>query len=72
MPARGALCTVHLRLCLCAPRECLCGLAVGFMVFNSFGKGVEYNNEGTDFVNIILQTARTLTERWNPVVGMLR
>jgi hypothetical protein len=42
------------------------------MVFTSFGNGVQYGSEGADFVSVIQQTAVTLTERWSPVVGMLR
>ena len=49
---------------------------VGFMVFGSFGNGVEYAPEGTidmaHYKSIIIQTAHSLAVRYNPVVGMTR
>ena len=44
---------------------------VGFMVFCSFGNGHRLTRDES-YKAVILQTARTLTTRYNPVVGCIR
>jgi len=44
---------------------------LGFMVFNSYGQGYRLHpNE--KYKNVILQTAKTLTSRFNPTVGCIK
>ncbi|HSQ76489.1 MAG TPA: glycoside hydrolase family 88 protein [Bacteroidota bacterium] len=44
---------------------------VGFMVFCSYGNGYRLTRDES-YKAVILQTARTLTTRYNPVVGCIR
>jgi unsaturated chondroitin disaccharide hydrolase len=49
---------------------------VGFMVYDSFGKGLEYDTLPTttvaDYEKVIIQTAHSLAVRYSPVVKMTR
>ena len=46
---------------------------VGFMVYNSFGKGLELGDlnqyEKDDYVKVVLNTAHSLATRFSPTVG---
>jgi unsaturated chondroitin disaccharide hydrolase len=44
---------------------------VGFIIFNSFGKGYEFTNNES-YKPIILQAARSLMTRYNPKVGCIK
>ncbi|HAP35629.1 MAG TPA: glucuronyl hydrolase, partial [Bacteroidetes bacterium] len=44
---------------------------IGFMVFSSFGNGYRTTNN-VEYKKIILQTANTLTTRFNPTVGCIK
>ncbi len=44
---------------------------IGFMVFSSFGNGYRATNNG-EYKKVILQTANTLTTRFNPSVGCIK
>ncbi|WP_395341539.1 glycoside hydrolase family 88 protein [Ningiella sp. W23] len=43
----------------------------GFMIFNSYGNGLRLT-DNQDYIPIIVQTARSLMQRYNPVVGATR
>lgn len=48
---------------------------VGFMVFYSFGKGLLLDpslSNASYYTQILLETAQSLSERYNPIVGMTR
>ncbi len=44
---------------------------IGFMIYSSFGKGYEISNDKR-YKDIILQTAKTLSTRYNSKVGAIR
>lgn len=44
---------------------------LGFMMNNSFGKGYELTNEQS-YKDVVIQSAKTLTSRYNPVVKSIR
>jgi unsaturated chondroitin disaccharide hydrolase len=44
---------------------------IGFMVFCSFGNGYRQTND-QEYKKVILQTANTLTSRFNPTVGCIK
>jgi hypothetical protein len=45
---------------------------VGFKVYCSFGSGYKFINNDTHYKNVIIQAAKTLSKRFNPVVGCIR
>jgi len=45
---------------------------VGFMVFSSFGMGVELGLMGQDYKDVVVQAAHTLASRYSPIVNMTR
>jgi unsaturated chondroitin disaccharide hydrolase len=44
---------------------------VGFMIFNSYGNGYRLT-KNNEYKDVILQTARSLMKRYNPVVGCIK
>lgn len=45
---------------------------VGFIIFGSFGNGVELGRMGDEYVTVLDRAAHTLATRWSPKVGMIR
>jgi unsaturated chondroitin disaccharide hydrolase len=60
--------------------ECICGRClkytdVGFMVYDSFGKGVEFDNTGgvtDDYKRVLLRTAQSLSTRFSSKTGVIQ
>ncbi|WP_445738005.1 glycoside hydrolase family 88 protein [Mariniflexile sp.] len=45
---------------------------IGFKVFSSFGQGLTVEDDNQDYKNIIVQSAKTLSTRFNTTVGAIR
>eukprot|EP01043_Picozoa_sp_COSAG02_P113424 COSAG02_NODE_49672_length_325_cov_0.907080_1_plen_93_part_01 len=44
----------------------------GFMIFGSFGNGIQLGSDNETYADVVVEAANSLAKRYNPKVGMTR